>query len=248
MFKLFFFLCLSFSILFAIHFKSSDLDFNGRFLWKQQYLDACDIDREFVPNRHQNGLSKTAHFVHKPSFSVSLLPLFSFLWVGEDWGFEPEPSTSQVPAILIRKISQTFYGLYANIENWPTCRQGSECISWNWPVRSAGYKRSFYPTRSCLWNDPTLQLCTTPNNCVWFEPCGQVSNFEIRKRKPSCKLSLGVSFGKTVLVQMWYVLFYVPHYDFLRRHHDLKVRGNRMASLVFILSTAEFGGGITLRA
>lgn len=36
---------------------------------------------------------------------------------------------------------------------------------------------------------------------------------------------------------------HVPHYDYLRNHHDLETRGNRMATMMFSLKNAEFGGG-----
>lgn len=35
---------------------------------------------------------------------------------------------------------------------------------------------------------------------------------------------------------------HVPHYDYLRRHHDLETRGNRMATMMFLLKKAQFGG------
>ncbi|KAI6190228.1 Fe2OG dioxygenase domain-containing protein [Aphelenchoides bicaudatus] len=192
-----------YSIYASFNFKASDLDFPGRPLWKETSLAACDLHKEFVPNRHQNVLFCHRYRIYYEWVNLEVLSV--------------NPPIVKYPKFLPSKLTTRF------LNYTRTLRIGRLAVK---GVNSTNDIVDLSEAR--VINGAFVQhnkACETT----------QLYNYA-QHRLTSFDLSRADKFQ---VLRFESEHHHIPHYDFLRRHHDLNKRGNRMASLTQFSLTNE---------
>jgi hypothetical protein len=185
-------------------FKSSDLYFSGKVLWKESDMKLCDINNDYVPDRHLTGRSYRYHT--------------NYEWVNAEV-LSVNPPIVKYPNFLKPRLIRVFLAYAKTLKIGRLAAKGSKNTDEFKLKESRVVDGAFVRHNQ---TDETVELYDFVQ--------ARIKAFDLSKS------------DKFLITKFESESHHVPHYDYLRQHHDIETRGNRMATITLYLKVSQFGG------